>query len=260
MSWRCMLFSFRKRGQSKVIWTVLTLFIVVFAIAIIGVLIINNSHKTEDSLVIQSCKNTYLFDDAAFKRCVIEGLGIEKASRLFGNENIEDYNDGGGVSADGGVDEGDGPPRPPTLISSYIKSVHKFKSPENVKILSAPDGNPCVAFKSDGNINTTGYDGKSAGLVHLTVETANNFKSSCGVADTITLDWLKKPENAEKQICIAIERLKSLVSGCGCDVRQLAAGYNGGEDACLQSANCGSAAKADGGECIVCQGESFTRK
>lgn len=35
----------------------------------------------------------------------------------------------------------------------FSKVEFKFKSPDEVKIISAPDGNPCVAFKSKNNIN-----------------------------------------------------------------------------------------------------------
>ena len=116
-----------------------------------------------------------------------------------------------------------------------------------------------IARESGGVISKIAYDGKSAGLMQLVPDIAERFKSSCGVTDTITPNWLTDPANAQAQICIGIEFLRSLAGSCGCDVRQLAAGYNGGVEACAQSVNCGQAARADGGECLICTAESFTR-
>ena len=106
-----------------------------------------------------------------------------------------------------------------------------------------------MARESGGNINTTGPDGLSAGLMHLIISTAENFKSACNITDTITLNWLRDPANASAQICISIEYLRSLVGACGCNVADLAAGYNGGTSACAHSVNCGS--------CVICS--DYTR-
>lgn len=120
-----------------------------------------------------------------------------------------------------------------------------------------------MARESGGVISRIATDGQSAGLMQLTPATANRLKNACGVSENIDFNWLTNSANAEAQICIAIEFLKSLVGACGCDVRQLAAGYNGGggkTGACDQSTNCGPAASADGGECLICSGKSFTRR
>lgn len=121
-----------------------------------------------------------------------------------------------------------------------------------------------MSQESCGVITKDASDGKSAGLMQLTPETASLYKSQCGASgETIDFAWLKNSNNAQKQICMAIEYLKTLVSPCSCDVRQLAAGYNGGgagRGACAESANCGSAAANDGGQCLACSGETFTRK
>jgi len=106
-----------------------------------------------------------------------------------------------------------------------------------------------MARESGGIIDTIGYDGLSAGLMHLIPSTAENFKSACNITDTITLDWLRDSANAQAQICIVIEYLRSLVSACGCTNWDLAAGYNGGAGACAQSVDCGS--------CVICSG--YTR-
>ena len=124
-----MFLSYNKRGQSKVVQTVLIVFVAVFAVAIIGVLVIDNSRKTEDSLVIQSCKNMYLFDDDAFKRCVIEELGIEKAIELFGKEGIGEFEDG--------ADEGDGggPGDQSPDWSENPSPTYRFKIPTMVNVV-----------------------------------------------------------------------------------------------------------------------------
>lgn len=119
-----------------------------------------------------------------------------------------------------------------------------------------------MANESSGQLPATSPAG-AAGLMQLLPSTANGLKSGCGVNDNITVDWLNNPANAEKQICIAIEFIKSLVGQCGCDIRNLAARYNGGagpnqKGPCDKSANCGIEAKADGGDCIACAGDPYT--
>lgn len=118
-----------------------------------------------------------------------------------------------------------------------------------------------MANESSGNINAT--NGTSYGLMQLQLTTANTpaYKSACGITVNIDANWLKNPANAQASICLSIQLMKSVVGACGCDVRQLAAGYNGGgSGACAESANCGSAAAADGGQCLACSGEPFTRR
>ena len=121
-----------------------------------------------------------------------------------------------------------------------------------------------MSQESCGKIGLTSSDGVSAGLMQIKPETARSFQDACDASGkTITLEWLKKPENAQKQICMAIEYLKTLVSSCGCDVRHLAAGYNGGGaalGACAASTNCGPAAATDRGQCLMCSNETFTRR
>jgi hypothetical protein len=89
-------------------------------------------------------------------------------------------------------------------------------------------------------------------------DTANQYAAQCGVNEPITGDWLKSG-HMEEQSCMAALFLKSLVGACGCDARQLAAGYNGGgagTGACNTSTNCGPAAAGEGGECQACSGQS----
>lgn len=121
-----------------------------------------------------------------------------------------------------------------------------------------------IMANESGGVPRTASDGKSAGLMQLKPETASNYKTQCGVSAGTVVDfaWLNNPANGQAQVCMAIEYMKDkLVSQCGCDVRQLAAGYNGGDfGACAESTNCGSAAAAQGGQCSACSGESFTRR
>jgi hypothetical protein len=118
-----------------------------------------------------------------------------------------------------------------------------------------------MARESGGNINSVSPAG-AAGLMQLLPDTANWRKTGyfqCAPNDNIDQAWLTNPVNAEKSICIAIEYMRHLADLCGCDVRQIAAGYNGGSEllgACSQSTNCGPA----GTNCLACQNETFTRR
>jgi len=129
---------------------------------------------------------------------------------------------------------------------------------DTVKLLKA-----IIANESDGRVDIVSSDGLSAGPFQLTVETANNYKSACGVSETIDFNWLKRRDTVSKQACIAAEFIKTLVGACGCDVRQLAAGYNGGgkgKGACDVSTNCGPAAAGQGGECSICPNQTRPTK
>ena len=92
----------------------------------------------------------------------------------------------------------------------------------------------CVANANQ----VVGYDGISAGPIHLTAATANIYKGPCGVTQTISVDWLANEANWEKSICIASKYIQSLTGPCGSDVRNIAAGYNGGPGACSPSVSC----------------------
>lgn len=119
-----------------------------------------------------------------------------------------------------------------------------------------------MAKESGGDISARSGAG-AGGLMQLLPSTANQYKSQCEVSANIDLNWLTNKDNAEKQICIAIEYMESLVGSCGCSVKNIAAGYNGGggkTGACDPSTNCGSAAKTEGGECLACSGEQVTRR
>lgn len=112
-----------------------------------------------------------------------------------------------------------------------------------------------MSQESGGNPKAS--SGVAFGLMQLTIATANQFKVGC-TDDTITSSWLLDEKNAKAQICIAIKVMRSTVGACGCSVRTIAAGYNGGgRGACAVSANCGQGA----GKCKVCEGQQgFTMK
>lgn len=130
---------------------------------------------------------------------------------------------------------------------------------DTVKLLKA-----IVANESGGDVTRDSSDGLSAGPFQLTVNTANSYKSICGVPSNVNIDfsWLKQKNTVSVQACIAATFIKnSLVGPCRCDSRQLAAGYNGGGKglgACDVSTNCGPA--ATGGACTMCSGQTGPTK
>ena len=119
-----------------------------------------------------------------------------------------------------------------------------------------------IANESDGRIDIGSGDGQSAGPFQLTADTAKRFSQGCGVGSNEVIDfkWLQNAATVSKQACIAAQFIKSFVGSCGCDVRQLAAGYNGGPTACAASNACGQQAAANGGQCIACNQAGPTRK
>lgn len=118
-----------------------------------------------------------------------------------------------------------------------------------------------IANETGGFTNRVSFDGSSFGLFQIKPDTANQnkYKNACGVAENIDSNWLKRRDTVTKQACIAANILKDSASSCGCDVRQLAAGYNGGsQGACDVSANCGPS--AGGGQCSMCSNQSGPTK
>ncbi len=110
----------------------------------------------------------------------------------------------------------------------------------------------CIARPSDA----VGFDGKSAGPIHLTPATANTFKGGpCGVTENITLGWLENEANWEKSICIASRYVQSLTAACGNSVRNIAAGYNAGPGRCNNSPSCAADTSCDAGYPSVRQWE-----
>ena len=80
--------------------------------------------------------------------------------------------------------------------------------------------------------------GHAQGLMQMKSSTANQFRSYCGLSGvTITGSWLKT--HPTESVCLAAAYVRSLAAGsCGSDVRNIAAGYNGGPGACRASVSC----------------------
>ena len=119
---------------------------------------------------------------------------------------------------------------------------------DTVKLIKA-----IMSQESGGNPSLTAGDGLSYGILQLKPSTANQFKSGC-TTENIDSHWLLSPVNVRASVCIASNYLKSLVGPCGCDIRQLAAGYNGGgadKGACNLSQSCAS--------CSMCGSEKTKR-
>ena len=57
------------------------------------------------------------------------------------------------------------------------------------------------------------------------------YASRCGVSSgDVNRAWLTNPVNAEKSICISAQWINALAaSQCGSSIRNLYAGYNGGQ-------------------------------
>lgn len=86
----------------------------------------------------------------------------------------------------------------------------------------------------------------ACGLMQLLPATANQYKTQCGVSETITCDWLTSSANAGKSICIASKYLQALSqTSCGSSPRNIAAGYNGGSTACENSVSCSGQTSCD---------------
>lgn len=110
-----------------------------------------------------------------------------------------------------------------------------------------------MSQESGGRTNLTSYDGTSHGIMQMQVETASSFKSGC-TTDTITTAWLKDSNNVQASICISINYMRSLIGQCGADIKDIAAGYNGGgagKGACGLSTSCAS--------CSICGNEPTRR-
>ncbi len=96
----------------------------------------------------------------------------------------------------------------------------------------------------ESSCNISAKTSSSFGLMQLQPSTANIYASRCGVqAGSIDSAWLMNPSNAEKSICIAAQYIDAISKGqCGTNIRNVYAGYNGGEAgasaACAPSSNC----------------------
>lgn len=119
-----------------------------------------------------------------------------------------------------------------------------------VKMLKA-----IAANESGGRPGIVASDKQSAGFYQITPSVAKRFASNCGVSISAITDkpdnpatkgvdesrwvWLIRSDTVKAQSCMAALYLKNLsATACGCSVRNLAAGYNGGSGACGVSYDC----------------------
>jgi len=131
---------------------------------------------------------------------------------------------------------------------------------DTVKLVKA-----IMSQESNGVPGKTSFNGSSYGIMQMQISTANNNKAGC-TTDNIDANWLlsSDPAKIQASICIATKYLATVANDCGCNPRQIAAGYNGGSlglGACNVSSNCGPVAAADGGQCSMCANETgFVRR
>jgi hypothetical protein len=102
---------------------------------------------------------------------------------------------------------------------------------------------------------TTKY-GQACGPTQFLTATANKYSARCGGPATVTCGWLADKANWDKAVCMTANYLRDLAgTQCGSDVRNLAAGYNGGpgqsssppSGACPNSASCSGSTSCSGG-------------
>lgn len=102
----------------------------------------------------------------------------------------------------------------------------------------------------ESTCNIRAASGTSYGLMQLSPGTVTAaYKTRCDVPANTNVDraWLTNPVNATASICIAAEYVRALSqTSCGSNIRNLAAGYNGGSGACNQSVSCTGETSCDG--------------
>jgi len=106
-----------------------------------------------------------------------------------------------------------------------------------------------MEIESSCNINPPG-GGSSYGLMQLTPPIPEIYGTRCkdssgnyltkAEVNGINQAWLTNPANAEKSICISAQWINAVAdSKCGSSIRNLYAGYNGGQNgACAPSVSC----------------------
>ncbi len=107
------------------------------------------------------------------------------------------------------------------------------KYSENAKLLEA------IMFNESSCLIKPRPSGAgSFGLMQIQPATANANKTGCNVTGDITSSWLQSEQNVAEIICIANNYVNALKRSCGSDPLGIAAGYNGGQGACLTSRDC----------------------
>ncbi len=128
--------------------------------------------------------------------------------------------------------------------SQYATAANQYAS-------GAATANILKAFmevESSCNVNPPPGTGPSYGLMQLTPPIPQIYASRCGVSvSDVTSDWLKSPANAALSVCIAAQWINAVAaSQCGSDIRNLYAGYNGGQGA---NGACGPSVDCSGNDC-----------
>jgi type IV secretory pathway VirB2 component (pilin) len=87
--------------------------------------------------------------------------------------------------------------------------------------------------------NVIGDSGRSCGPMQTQMTTVNKYRDKCGIKDPVTCGWLADKANWEGAICLGAAYLDAVSkSSCGSEVRNIAAGYNGGIGVCGASTSC----------------------
>jgi hypothetical protein len=100
--------------------------------------------------------------------------------------------------------------------------------------------------------NLTGIvtdSGVACGPTQFLPATAQKYAARCGVPNTtkITCGWLSNKANWDKAVCMTAEHLRALAqTQCGSELRNIAAGYNGGS---ANKGSCGASADCAGSSC-----------
>jgi len=100
---------------------------------------------------------------------------------------------------------------------------------------------------TESSCNIKSISGTGAyGLMQLLPSTANEYRDSCGINETVDGDWLVDSVNAEGSICLAAAFInQDIVAKCGNDVRNIAAAYNSGTTGCENSVSCANVVSCD---------------
>lgn len=136
---------------------------------------------------------------------------------------------------------------PSNACSQYSTAINSAASQVSISGINTKALVAAIMF-NESSCNISSVSGSGAcGLMQMLPSTANIFKNICGVTENITCQWLTDPANASASICIGAQYLQSIAQGtCGSEVRNIAAGYNGGEQACQSSASCSGETGCDG--------------
>lgn len=128
--------------------------------------------------------------------------------------------------------------------SQYVASIDRYAG----GVASANLLKSIMMKESACNISAS--SGSSFGLMQIRPATANIYKNRCSVPANVNIDraWLTNPVNADASICISAEYIRALAqTSCGGTARGIAAGYNGGSGACLNSSDCVGETSCAGG-------------